>query len=89
MARHSLTHADEIKGGEHSHSHHHKMIKHHLGELAKMAKHGSKHHSSHHSKSHHAEHEHKGHHGKHEHHHVTAHDKAVDRKNLSKARHAR
>ena len=34
-------------------------------------------------------HEKKEHHGKHEHHHVTAHDKAMDKKNLAKARKAK
>lgn len=41
--KHKLTHKEEVKGGEHSHEHHHKMIKHHLSALHKMAKHGHKH----------------------------------------------
>lgn len=43
MAKHKLSHHDEVKGGEHSHAHHAKMAKHHLGELHKMAKKSHKH----------------------------------------------
>lgn len=32
------------KKEEHSHAHHHKMVKHHLAELSKMAKMGAHHH---------------------------------------------
>jgi hypothetical protein len=39
-----MAHKKEHHDGEHSHSHHAKMAKHHLGELHKMAKHGHKHH---------------------------------------------
>ncbi len=49
MAKHKLTHSEEVKGGEHSHAHHHKMAKHHHSEmkkhidhLHKMAKHAHK-----------------------------------------------
>lgn len=52
MVKHHLSHAEEKKGGEHSHAHHAKMAKHHLGELHKMAKHGHKHHEM---KKHHKE----------------------------------
>ncbi|MDE1970991.1 MAG: hypothetical protein KGI50_05450 [Patescibacteria group bacterium] len=37
------SHEEDVKGGEHSPMHHHKMIKHHLAELHKMAKNGAKH----------------------------------------------
>lgn len=50
MAKHHLTKKEEHKGGEHSHAHHAKMAKHHLGELHKMAKKG---HKQHEKKSHH------------------------------------
>jgi hypothetical protein len=76
MARHHLTHAEEVRGGEHSHSHHHKMAKHHHAEMKKHIDHLHKM----------AAHAHKG---RHVHHHVTAHDRAVDRENLAKARAAR
>lgn len=69
MAKHHLTHAEEVKGGKHSHEHHHKMAKHHHHEMKK-----------------HIDHLHKM---AKKHHHVTQHDRAVDRKNLSKARHSR
>lgn len=52
MAKHKLTHAEEVKGGEHSHAHHKKLHDHHMSEakkhadhLHKMAKHA---HKSHH-----------------------------------------
>lgn len=47
--KHHFTHADEVKGGEHSHSHHKsqhdhhmKQAQHHAKELHKLAKHGHK-----------------------------------------------
>lgn len=55
MAKHHLSHADEVKGGEHSHAHHKKAHDHHMKEakkhahhLHKMAKHGHKHHAKKH-----------------------------------------
>lgn len=46
MPRHHLTHKEEVKGGHNSHpDHHHKMIKHHMAQLHKLAKAGHKHHS--------------------------------------------
>lgn len=54
MAKHHLSHSDEVKGGEHSHSHHKKMHDHHM----KMAKHHA-HHAIKAAKSHH---DHKAHH---------------------------
>lgn len=38
-ARHHLTHAEHVKGGEHSHAHHKKMHDHHMGEAKKHASH--------------------------------------------------
>lgn len=44
MPKHKLTHADEVKGGHHSHpDHHHKAIKHHMAALHKMANAGHSH----------------------------------------------
>jgi hypothetical protein len=37
MAKHKLTHHDEVKGGEHGHMHHKKMHDHHLKEAKKHA----------------------------------------------------
>lgn len=39
MAKHKLTHKEEVKGGEHSHHHHHKMAKHHHAEMKKHIDH--------------------------------------------------
>lgn len=58
MAKHKLSHAEEVKGGEHSHAHHKKMMDHHMkemkkhaSELHKMAKsHKGAHHAKHASK---------------------------------------
>lgn len=43
--RHKLSKSEEVKGGKDSHmhpDHHHKMIKHHMKELHKLAKQGHK-----------------------------------------------
>jgi hypothetical protein len=39
MHKHHLTKAEEVKGGEHSHTHHHKMAKHHHSEMKKHIDH--------------------------------------------------
>lgn len=50
MAKHHLSHKEEVEGGEHSHpDHHHKAIKRHMAALHKMAKHGHKHATKHHA----------------------------------------
>jgi hypothetical protein len=74
MARHHLSKHEEMEGGKHSHMH----PDHHHKAI--------KHHMSALHKM--AKDGHK-HHSKHGHHHITAHDKAMDRKNLAKARHAK
>jgi hypothetical protein len=37
MAKHKMSHAEEVKGGQHSHMHHKKMHDHHLKEAKKHA----------------------------------------------------
>jgi hypothetical protein len=69
MAKHHLTHAEEVEGGQHSHEHHHKLHAHHLKEAAKHAKHLHRLAKK----------------GGHRKEHITAHDRAVDRRNLAKA----
>lgn len=39
MAKHKLSHEEEVKGGEHSHAHHKKMHAHHMKEAKKHEKH--------------------------------------------------
>jgi hypothetical protein len=76
MHKHKLSHADETKGGHMSHAHHKKMHDMHMREAKKHAAHLHKM----------ASHAHKMRSSKH---HVTAHDRAVDSKNLSHARAAK
>ena len=73
---HHLSHRKAVEMGEHSHEHHKKQHDHHMKEAAKHAKHLHK------MAKDGAKHHHKKEH-------ITAHDKAVDRKNIAKARRAK
>lgn len=57
MHKHHLTHAEEAKGGHHSHMHHKKMHDHHLKEAKKHAHHmlqaAKASHTKHSTKAHH------------------------------------
>lgn len=50
MTKHKLSHADEVKGGEHSHMHHKKQHDHHLKQAKHHAHHMMKAMKSHHAK---------------------------------------